>query len=85
MTNCIQEKVIKTRKLQHCCECGEAVYPGMSYRVISGVWDNCLKIFRQCLSCGELFEKSCEDTYLKGYDPSDGPQYGELKEWIDGD
>ena len=48
------EVVRKARKIHKCCECGEEIRPGESYRVDSGKYDGEFFSEKTCLLCAEI-------------------------------
>ncbi len=55
--------VRKARKSHKCCECNETITIGDQYQYSSGVWDGDPRSYKQCLRCGEIFEKLSHAGY----------------------
>lgn len=67
------------RKAYKCCECGIAINGGDKYRYSSGIWNREPAAYKQCESCGDIFEwASNEDSREHG----DGVGFTDLREWF---
>ncbi len=58
--------IVKARKPQTCCECGDAINPGDRYEVVSGKWEGEWSCFKSCLPCKEIREAFCCEGWTYG-------------------
>lgn len=54
---CCTETVRRARKAHWCCECGDEILPGFTYRYLSGIWDGRAESFKTCLDCLAVIEE----------------------------
>jgi hypothetical protein len=59
--------IVRARKPQKCCECGERINPGDRYEIVSGKWDGEWASFKTCLPCKEIREAFCCEGWTFGF------------------
>ena len=58
--------IVKARKPQRCCECGDPIDPGDRYEIVSGKWEGVWSSFKTCLPCKEIREAFCCEGWVYG-------------------